>query len=83
MPHASKSAVKHNIYSGDIATHIFKINPDSTAVQFNEDGTLSNPYVTLAFACYGCHVDENGIGGGTAPQKTLGELSRFAVQIHN
>ncbi len=83
MPHASKSAIAHNKYSGDIATHIFKINTDSTATQFNAEGNLSNPYVTLAFACYGCHVDPDGVGGGTAPKKTLGELSKFATGIHN
>lgn len=82
MPHASKSAIKHTKYDGDIATHIFKINTDSTATQFNQDGTLSNPYITLAFACYGCHKDPNG-EGGNGSVKTLSELATFAKGMHN
>ncbi|NOY36897.1 MAG: hypothetical protein GXO83_04915 [Chlorobi bacterium] len=82
MPHISKSAVKTNEYMGDIATHIFKINTDTTAAQFSTDGKTANPYVTLAFACYGCHKDPDGVGG-SGSVKTLSELNALAKGMHN
>jgi hypothetical protein len=40
---------------GDIRSHLFKINTDSTATQFTADGKYSNPYITTRFACLSCH----------------------------
>ena len=93
MPEASKSAVSENEYNGDIKTHIFKINTepvpkdsmvyyDDTAgkyfVRLDENDIAS---ITLDYSCYGCHTDENGVGGGGSV-KTLAELSAFAKLIH-
>jgi len=49
----------------------------------NQDSFEGSAAVTLDFACYGCHTDVNGVGGGTAPQKSLAELSQFAQTIHD
>jgi hypothetical protein len=46
-------------YTGDLRTHIMRINTDSTAVQFHTNGTRSNPYITLDFACITCHQDKD------------------------
>lgn len=59
MPPEGKSAVKFDTYVGDVMTHIFKINADVAAEPFTPDGALANPYVTLEFACLGCHNDKD------------------------
>lgn len=59
MPAASKSAVKHGPYEGDVMTHLFKINADPTAPMFTEDGSFANGYLTLDFACLPCHADRD------------------------
>jgi len=59
MPYESKSAVAFDTYVGDVMTHIFKINKDVAAEPFTPDGAFANPYVTLEFACLGCHNDED------------------------
>lgn len=84
MPHATKSAVASIKYVGDIRTHIFKLNPAEDGEMFNEDGTIANASsgVTLDFACYQCHKDENGVGG-TNSAKTLKQLSQKATGYHN
>ncbi len=46
MPEMSKSAVADGPYSGDIKTHIFKINIDSLAEPFTPDGRFANGYLT-------------------------------------
>ena len=81
----AKSAVAVNIHTGDIRTHIFKINPAADGEMFNGDGSLANGAtgVTLSYACYSCHDDPDGVGGGTAPQKTLLELSAEATGFHD
>lgn len=83
MPHASKSAVAVNKYTGDVRTHIFKINPAADGQMFNEDGSLANGAtgVTLAYVCYQCHKDPDGVGG-TGSVKTLEELSAKATGFH-
>jgi predicted CXXCH cytochrome family protein len=40
--------------TGDIASHIFKIDP-TQAEQFTADGKLAFPYLTTTFACLPCH----------------------------
>lgn len=85
MPMASKSAIKHNIHSGDIKTHIFKINTAADGKMFSDDGSIANPNgdgVTLDFICYKCHQDENGVGG-SGSQKSLTTLSLYATDFHN
>jgi len=88
MPDASKSAIANNIHNGDVSTHLWTINTsvNGKADMFSEDGTSvlitdGIASVTLDFACYGCHKDENG-EGGTASMKTLQELHDRASTIH-
>jgi predicted CXXCH cytochrome family protein len=89
MPKATKSAIAVNDYVGDLRTHIFSINTDAVGKDemFTDDGSLveedaeGQAEVTLDFACYSCHQDEQGVGGdGT--MKTLAELSARALVIH-
>lgn len=88
MPDASKSAYASNIYNGDVATHLWKINTsvEGKDAMFSEDGTSvliedGIASITLDFACYGCHQDEEG-NGGTGTVKTLQELHDRAMTIH-
>ena len=61
MAHVAKSAVKRGPFEGDIASHIFAINPAADAEQFyQEDGSwFSNPFITTDFACLRCHEDKD------------------------
>lgn len=90
MPDASKSAVASNLYNGDVATHLWTINTsingkddmfsvDGTSVVIDEDTGFAS--ITLDFACYGCHKDENGVGGSMST-KTMQELVDRAATIH-
>ncbi len=59
MPDITKNAVKHAAVgtgpaTGDIATHIFKIDLTKTE-QFTADGKFANPWITKDFACGTCH----------------------------
>jgi len=89
MPDASKSAIANTDHAGDVATHLWKINPsvNGKADMFNDDGTAvalddnSHGAISLEFACYGCHSDETGAGGGGS-EKTMQELSDRAATIH-
>jgi len=88
MPDASKSAVANNLHDGDVATHLWSINTsvNGKADMFSVDGTSvlitdGIASITLDFACYGCHNDENGVGGG-GTVKTLQELHDRAATIH-
>ena len=56
MPKATKSAVKKSEYEGDIRTHLFKINTNPKAKMFSEDGKFANGFITVEFACLGCHT---------------------------
>ena len=59
MPPLAKSAAGNlDIFTGDIRSHLFSINPDPNASQFNDDGSLSSPYITLSYACKQCHNGE-------------------------
>ena len=59
MPMASKSAVKLGPNKGDVKTHLFRINTDPTASMFTEDGSLAKDFLTLDFACLGCHQNQD------------------------
>ena len=60
MPSMAKSAVGDlSRFTGDIRSHQFSINPDPEAPQFNEDGTVVMPYITLDYACRHCHDGED------------------------
>jgi hypothetical protein len=89
MPDASKSAVANSLHAGDVSTHLWTINTsiNGKADMFVAGGTSvlidSNGHgaVTLDFACYGCHQDENGDGGNESV-KTMQELVDRAATIH-
>ena len=61
MPKATKSAVAMNKYTGDMRTHIFKINTDPKANMFatkekkGKKSSYAKGFVTLDFVCLGCH----------------------------
>ncbi|NUM46372.1 MAG: hypothetical protein HUU38_16845 [Anaerolineales bacterium] len=76
MPATGQSALANlELFSGDINSHVFSINPDPAAPQFNEDGTLSMPYLTLNYACNNCH-------GVFATAKETQELADMAKGYH-
>lgn len=85
MPKASKSAIKHHEYEGDVTTHIWRINSDpvgKTDGMFNAEGNLvledgeGIAAVTLDFACYSCHISPDGLGPlDGATELTLQQLS--------
>jgi hypothetical protein len=89
MPRATKSARAVHSFEGDVRTHLFRINIDSTKTKndmfFMPVGSTklsTNPWVTLDFACYSCHTDPITLEGGGGTQKTMGELAARAVVIH-
>ena len=61
MPKAGKSAISVASYTGDVRTHIFKINVDPNADMFKvveENGkksTFARGFVTLDYVCLSCH----------------------------
>ncbi len=90
MPKASKSAVAISDYEGDLRTHIWSINTDPVGKMegmFTPDGMYvieddqGMAQITLDFACYSCHQDEEGTGGNNS-MRTLEELSAFAFNMH-
>ncbi len=77
MPRVTKSALGDpERFSGDLRTHLMAINPRAIT-QFNEEGTASQPYLGLDFACRGCH-HEGGKGGVFSDE----ELIEVAVDYH-
>lgn len=63
MPLLAKSAISHAAIgtgpkTGDIKTHIFRIDLTATQ-QFTEDGKFAYPSITGAFACNTCHNGED------------------------
>ncbi|PLX91018.1 MAG: hypothetical protein C0619_08390 [Desulfuromonas sp.] len=65
MPKASKSAIKVASYTGDVRTHLFKINTDKDADMFKtieENGkksTFAKGFVTVEYACLSCHASRD------------------------
>ena len=87
MPAMGKSGQTFNEYKGDVHGHIFRIMTDPIAAVDNvyDDGTGSlfwnqdvngDSFITLDYACLGCHIDN-----GTP--LTLQEASDFATGIHS
>ena len=67
MPNLAKSAVAHDPVgdgplTGDIATHLFRIDLGDETEQFS--GSFSYPWITADWACRTCHngVDEFSLG---------------------
>jgi hypothetical protein len=49
MPLMGKSAAGNlDVFTGDVHSHLFAINPDPDAPQFSEDGSTVQPYLTLS-----------------------------------
>ncbi len=61
MARATKSAVAYGKFSGDIRTHLFRINTDASAKMFYKEGkkSFSNDFITLEFACLNCHKNKD------------------------
>ncbi len=66
-----------DIFTGDISSHLFGINVDPNAPQFSEDGSVTMPYITIAYACQRCHIE-----GGGASARSVEELAAFAADYH-
>ena len=65
FPKASKSAISVATYTGDVRTHIVKINTDPDANMFKEieeDGkktTFAKGFVTVEYTCLSCHASRD------------------------
>jgi len=90
MPKTGKSArVTSNPYVADVGSHTFKIRTDAVgkSAMWTSDGLFlaldefGRARITLDFACYSCHKDDQGVGGEYS-QKSLAELSARAQDIH-
>ena len=71
MPKAGKSAAAVSTYVGDVQTHLWRINTDTTATMFTPDGNFANGYLTLGFACKQCH-----------PSESLSDLASAVDDLH-
>lgn len=65
-----------DIFTADVRSHQFSINPNPEAPQFNEDGTLVMPYITLQYACGHCH------NGKVGSEQSLEDLAAMANGYH-
>ncbi|MFZ1768662.1 MAG: hypothetical protein WAU00_05650, partial [Caldilinea sp.] len=64
-------------FSGDVRTHLFAINPNAKS-QFNRDGASAEPYITVDFACKGCHSEE-----GRGPVLEDARLQEVSLGFHD
>ena len=87
MPFAAKSGTKRGDsgYKGDIRSHLLKITT-STESMFVEDGSAvrdddtRDASLSPAYACLGCHNDDDGDG---IPEKTLEQAAAGSVGMHS
>lgn len=78
MPRVGKSALADPAqFSGDVRTHLMGINPLALE-QFTKDGSQSLPYLSVTFACRGCHYD-----AGRGPNLTDDVLQETALGFHD
>jgi len=90
MPYSSKSGQQRGDFVGDVKSHLFAINADTTYEFFSDDGaTVRNEsgksMLSLKFACYGCHTGSDGKGGyasavGDTTKKSFKTLTDLAVR---
>ncbi len=82
MGKATKSALKHGPFEGDVWTHLFRINSNADYDMFNRDAngnTVSaRNALNLEFACFRCHADADkaayaAIGPNGTSYHTLGK----------
>ena len=87
MPKVTKQATSTTSYVADVRTHIIRIRPapERKGSMFVDESGLTvvdvGPGLTLDFTCYGCHKDEDGVGGNYSV-KTLRQLADKAPYIH-
>jgi hypothetical protein len=93
MPYAVRSAYNEQAYGGDMRTHLVSISVEATdriegmgmSEGFSNVGITQDAAglatLSLDFACYGCHQDVDGAGGG-ASELDLARLAGFATGIH-
>ncbi|MBW8011247.1 MAG: hypothetical protein FVQ83_08410 [Chloroflexi bacterium] len=78
MPPMVKSAVGNlDIFTADVRSHQFSINTDPFAPQFNEEGNLVMPYLTLPYVCQQCH------NGQVYSEQSLEILAEFVEGYHD
>lgn len=78
MPYMDKVALANlDEFSGDLRSHLMAINPNATS-QFTADGTVSQPYITLDYACRSCHRED-----GRGPNLEDAVLAEAAVGFHD
>jgi len=88
MPYATLAVAASNKYRADVRTHVVKLRTTTDrkeSLSVTQDGrTLIRvgDGLTLDLACYGCHHDEDGIGGNYS-QKTMRQLAEKAGTIHS
>ncbi len=87
MANTTKSGAAYTEYKGDISGHMWKINTDPVtkdSMWYEEDGkTFAKGFITLDFACYGCHSDENSVGGTLGHSMDIDSLSSYAKGMHD
>jgi hypothetical protein len=54
---------------GDMKSHLVKINSDPAAPQFYNNNTRSHAYITVGFACLGCHEGQSAAWAGTEAKR--------------
>ncbi|MCP4570045.1 MAG: hypothetical protein GY841_20890 [FCB group bacterium] len=82
MPRAAKSATGDlATFTGDIRSHLMRINTDADAEMFNADSTLANGYLTVDYVCLQCHTGEDKAwaltNAGSAHNSSAAVSSRF------
>lgn len=78
MPYLTKSAVADpEQFSADMRTHMMAVN-SLAGDQFDDDGAVSEPYLTVEYACRSCHNED-----GRGPNLSDDELQEFAVGFHD
>jgi hypothetical protein len=56
MAKATKSAIAMGPYTGDVWTHIFRIDAAADYSMFTMDGKAAKAAISLEFACFRCHA---------------------------
>lgn len=83
MPYSAKSAVARGEFVGDVKSHLWAINTDTT-YNFIEDGVVNTvggkAMLTLEYSCYGCHEVEGDPDGKGGYQTAPGVESTYSAQ---
>jgi len=72
MPYTAKSGISRGTYVGDVQSHLWAINTDTTYEFLSDDGATvrtidGKAMLSLKYVCYGCHEvtgDDSGLLGG-------------------